>query len=97
MSSALHWFAAAFLVGGGVALFRCRRRRHRLEGLAAMALGGLLLTLLSGPDRASAAVVATLSGLTLAGLLVVAAAMERTARRDAGTDLTLDRDPLRWP
>ena len=97
MTSALHWFAAAFLVGGGVALFRARRRRHRLEGLTALALGGLLLTLLSGPDRASAAVVAAVSGLTLAGLLGVAAAMERRGRRENGTDLPLDRDPLRWP
>ncbi len=96
MISALHWFAFAFLVGGGVALFRSRRRRHRLEGLAALALGGALLTLLSGPDRATAAAVAVLSSLTLAGLLAVAAAMERTARRESASDLALDRDPLRW-
>lgn len=97
MSGGLHWFAAAFLVGGGVTLFRARRRRYRLEGLAALAFGGLLLTLLSGPDQAGVIVVVGLSALTLAGLLAVAGAMERAARRENGKDLTLDRDPLRWP
>lgn len=82
-------------VGAGVVV-RSSQRGRRLLGLAAVALGGLLLVATSAPDRATAVAVTAVSAATLAGLLVVARLLEQAGQRTGGTDLDLQQDPLRW-
>jgi hypothetical protein len=88
--------AGSLYLGGVYEVFRTRVASGRLRGVAAMALGGLFLTAAVGPSRGAPLVVAAVSGLTLAGLLLVARAMELTASREDGSELRLDVDPLRW-
>lgn len=82
-------------VGAGVVV-RSSQHRRRLLGLAAVALGGLLLVATSAPDLATSVAVTAVSAATLTGLLVVARLLERAGRRAGGTDLDLQQDPLRW-
>jgi hypothetical protein len=96
MSSAPVLVAFVLYLGGAVALFRAATARGRLQGIAALALGGLALSTTAGPDRGTAVVVAAVGGVTLTGLLLVARAMEHTSQREDGTDLRIDVDPLRW-
>jgi len=96
MTSAPVVIAAVLYLGGAVVLFRTVTARHRLQGIAALALGGVLLTATAGPSRGPALVATAMGALTLAGLLLVARAMERTERGDDGPDLRIDVDPLRW-
>lgn len=89
--------AAVPFLGGGIALFTRRDAPARLAGLAGLAVGGLLLLAVAAPGGVAVVVAVALSAGTLAGLLLVARAMERTASREDGTDLRIDVDPLRWP
>lgn len=88
--------AAVLAVAGATAVFRAARPGARLRGLAALALGGVLLVGLAAPDATTALVTATISATTLAGLLAVAGMLERRATRDGGDELDLSVDPLRW-
>ncbi len=97
MSGVVTILAAGLYLLGAVEVFRARRTARRLRGLVLLAAGGLALTLWSGPAVGPAILVVTVSALTLVGLLVFARALERRGREQRGTDLDLDRDPLRWP
>lgn len=96
MSAVVVTLAAGLYVMGALEVFRGRRSARRLRGLALLAAGGLVLTLWSGPAIGPALVIALVSALTLAGLLVFARALERWGRGEQGCDLDLDQDPLRW-
>lgn len=89
-------FGGALLVAGAIGVFRSRRPAGRLLGLVVLAAGGLLLTMVSPPDRLAALAATSISAATLTGLLAVAVLLERVARRDGHDSLDLQRDPLRW-
>lgn len=88
--------AGALLASGAAGIFRSPRRRGRLRGLAAVALGGLLLTFTSAPDGGAAMIATTIGAATLVGLLAVAWLLERAAEPAGHRDLDLQQDPLRW-
>lgn len=88
--------AGVLLVAGAGSVFLSPGRRGRLLGLAAVALGGLLVTFVSAPDRSIAVSVTAISAATLAGLLTIAHLLERAGRRDGSRDLDLEQDPRRW-
>lgn len=95
--------SVAFVVGGAV-IFIARRARHRVGGLAVMALGSLLALMPVVPGAPGVAAAAGVIAVTLVGLVLVAHLLEGRGRRagrdhgaepDRGADLDLDEDPGR--
>jgi hypothetical protein len=91
-------------VGGGTVIFIARRARHRVGGLAVMALGSLLALTPVASGAPGVAAAAGVIALTLVGLVLVAHLLEGRGRRadrghgaepDRGADLDLDEDPGR--
>jgi lysylphosphatidylglycerol synthetase-like protein (DUF2156 family) len=87
------------VAGGAAALLTAHQARHRLGGLTVMAAGPVVGLVALGPHRTGAVVAATLSALTIAGLLLFARYLEGAGRRPelGHADLPLDEDPSRWP
>lgn len=96
MAVTMVMFAGALLLGGAVGVFRATRPRARLLALSSLAVGGVLLTLLSAPDRTAGLLIAMLSAATLTGLIAVASLLERRANQHTTGALDLAQDPVRW-